>query len=169
MSLILAFYAKHYILVAISATDATHAPATTGNEYAYLKFHGKITYQREIEKYLLEQVPFRFYAVLIISADYAHFWLKSNEPSKKCTQIKIRRDEESNTLKMSATTSMECNRKSSVVCSLDASKYTLPQRPSKFPCLEKDSKERVKRSDEAYGGNFSSGKGQGKKDNNFMN
>ena len=50
------------------------------------------------------------------------------------------------TKKLTATlTSWDCSRTTSLICSLDASQFTAPQMPVKFPCLPQTLLARVKR------------------------
>ena len=64
--------------------------------------------------------------------------------TQDCLGVLIRKHEV--TTEMTATlTSWDCSRKTSLICSLDSSQFTAPQKPVKFPCLPQSQTSRVKR------------------------
>ena len=72
--------------------------------------------------------------------------MKSSSPSTTCTRIRILKDADNKVVDVSTTTSGKCSDKSKFICSLNASKFTSPPISTKFPCIPKNTKERVKRS-----------------------
>ena len=62
----------------------------------------------------------------------------------KCLGLVIRKDEGNNRI-TAKITSWECNRKSSFVCSLDASQFNKPSKRQKFPCITQNKEQREKR------------------------
>ena len=93
-------------------------------------------------------------------AGYSYLWLKPNGSPTPCTRITILKDEDNRILSVSTITSGDCNNKSEFICSLNASKFTSPPKTNRFPCISKNTKERVKRSD--IGNGNTGGPSQGK-------
>ena len=62
--------------------------------------------------------------------------------TKDCLGLIIRKSKDTLTAKL---TSWNCNKETSLICALDASQFTLPQKPVKFPCIPRDRETRVKR------------------------
>ena len=68
----------------------------------------------------------------------------SIKKNKDCLAITHKKDRKKNNV-IVGVTSLGCDTKQSVICSMDASKFTPPQKLSRFPCIRNKIKSRSKR------------------------
>ena len=69
---------------------------------------------------------------------------KQIDENNKCLGLVISKDE-GNKKVTGKIVSWECNRKNSVICSVDNSHFTAPFQRTKFPCIQQNKENRVKR------------------------
>ena len=78
-----------------------------------------------------------------------------------CLGLIIRKDAQNNN--MTATlTSWDCSRKTPLICLLDASQFTVPRKPVKFPCIPQNGETRGKRESAEGGTDFTGEYGESK-------